>query len=116
MNYFRETLWFKKGLLDADLADEAARSGDGLATGAVDLLPVEDRYADDGSVSRADSKALSLNTGVTSKLRVIELVPPDGGSSVAALARDMKRGRMRTLAMLGASVAGLATLVATYLM
>ena len=115
MNNFRETLWFKKGLLDADLADEAARSGDGLATGAVDLLPVEDRYADDGSVSRADSTALGLNTGVTSKLRVIELGPPDEGS-VAALARDMTRGRSRTLAVLGASIAGLGTLLAFYVM
>jgi hypothetical protein len=113
MNKFRETLWFKKGLLDADLAHEAHRSGDGLATGAVDLLPVEDRYADDGSVSSADSAALSLRTGVTRKLEVIKGAPGKI-SSVSTLARDAKRGRGKLLAMLGASAAALALAVTLY--
>lgn len=48
MPKFRETLWFKKGLLDALAADL--------------LLPIEDRYIDDGSVTPADIEELSLNT------------------------------------------------------
>ena len=114
MNKFRETLWFKKGLLDADLAHEAHRSGDVLATGAADLLPVEDRYADDGSVSSADSAALSLRTGVTRKLQVIKGASPGEVSSFPALAREMKRHHHKVLAMFGASVAALAVVVTLY--
>lgn len=58
---FRETLWFKKGLLDADLASRATV---GEPT-SVDTLPIEDRYLDDGSVSSDDSLAFGLHTGNT---------------------------------------------------
>ena len=108
MANFRETLWFKKGLLDADLAHEAVRSGDSLAPGAVDLLPIEDRYLDDGSVSAADSAALSLGADVTRKLGVIQLGPIDDG------AHERKRRRTRAFAMVGASVAGLGAVLAIY--
>ena len=49
MGNFRETLWFKKGELDV----QAAQDPDGL--GAADLLPVEDRYADDGTLAATDT-------------------------------------------------------------
>jgi len=45
MANFRTTLWFKKGELDV----QAAQDPEG--PGAADLLPVEDRYLDDGSVA-----------------------------------------------------------------
>lgn len=45
MTRFRETLWFKKGLDDSEDSD---------------LLPIEDRYLDDGSVTPADVAQYSL--------------------------------------------------------
>ena len=99
-------MWFKKGLLDAELAQAAG--GDGLEVGAVDLLPVEDRYQDDGSVSGADSAALSLATGTTASIKTI--LPGDPGNGVDLLARDMRRGRRAIIAALGASVALIAVL------
>lgn len=43
---FRETLWFKIGFLDAE---------------ASTLLPIEDRYLDDGSLTEADVKEYSVS-------------------------------------------------------
>ena len=59
MGNFRETLWFKKGELDI----QAAQDPDGL--GAADLLPVEDRYADDGTLAPADTAAFGVQTALT---------------------------------------------------
>ncbi|MEJ7600281.1 MAG: hypothetical protein WKG01_20395 [Kofleriaceae bacterium] len=109
MANFRETLWFKKGLLDAELAQAAG--SDALEVGAVDLLPVEDRYQDDGSVSGADSAALSLATGTTVSIRTIPHGDP--GNGIEFLARDMKRGRHAVIAAIGASMA-LVAVIAIY--
>jgi hypothetical protein len=49
---FRETMWFKKGLLD-------------------DTMPIEDRYLDDGSLTPTDSRVFGLHTGTTQPLPVI---------------------------------------------
>jgi len=49
MARFRETLWFKKGLIDAEMPELA------------DQLPIEDRYLDDGSVTPVDVAQLSLH-------------------------------------------------------
>ena len=70
---FRETLWFKKGEQDAKVADEAVAAGDLLAPQAVDMLPIEDRYEDDGSVAATDSVAFGIHTGKT------EYMPKVGG-------------------------------------
>ncbi|NVB84783.1 MAG: hypothetical protein HOV81_40815 [Kofleriaceae bacterium] len=64
---FRETLWFKKGLLDADAASRASA---GEPT-AVDTLPIEDRYLDDGSLTARDSREFGLHTGTTQPLPTI---------------------------------------------
>jgi hypothetical protein len=48
MARFRETLWFKQGMLDAELPEQA------------DLLPIEDRYLDDGSLTTEDVTRFSL--------------------------------------------------------
>lgn len=64
---FRETLWFKKGLLDADAASRA--SADEPA--AADTLPIEDRYLDDGSITPSDSRQFGLHTGTTQPLPTI---------------------------------------------
>ncbi len=100
MANFRTTLWFKKGELDA----VAAQDPEGM--GAADLLPIEDRYADDGSVSGADRVAFSLATGqtqalelmkTTSEIEPVSAPPPE-------LVRELKRGRMRVLAAIGAAI------------
>ena|SRR5258706_8730571 len=107
---FRETLWFKKGLLDAEQASAPAAADDDLHPRAADLLPIEDRYVDDGSVSLEDSKQFSVHTGCTEFVPVIAAT----GTSVegvAPLVDDLKRGRRTALALIGASMTVLAILV-----
>ena len=117
MNKFRVTLWFKKGLLDADQADAAAAGDDALHPAASDLLPVEDRYADDGSITRDDRRQLSLETGHTQHLRVMPALHehaegPEAPSDVRVLVRDAKRGRGVVIAMMAASLAVMIGIVA----
>jgi hypothetical protein len=68
-NKFRETMWFKKGELDEAAAQAAAKA---VAEGKVedaadrsDSMPIEDRYADDGTLTRQDQERLSLRSGHT---------------------------------------------------
>lgn len=114
---FRETLWFKKGELDAREAARAAEGDDDLAPAAVDLLPVEDRYRDDGSLTRTDSYSFGVHTGTTTWLR-----QTDGasiGAAVAAYAerdmvQEMKRGTAIRLMLIGGGLLALAALVSTF--
>jgi hypothetical protein len=110
MAKFRETLWFKKGELDA----VAAQDPEG--PGAADLLPIEDRYGDDGSVSNADTAAFGVRSGQTQSLdmltqtRRVEVVeasapPPD-------VIAHLKAGRLPVIAAIAASV--LAMVAAVY--
>jgi serine/threonine-protein kinase len=68
---FRETLWFKQGDVEQLVADAKAKAqAAGKGTGEVpvmpeDARPLEDRYADDGSVTVEDRKKFSLRTGGT---------------------------------------------------
>jgi hypothetical protein len=95
---FRATLWFKKGDLDASMAATAATSGDDLAPAAVDLMPVEDRYLDDGTVTAADTEVYGLHIGGTRALpRVAGAVALTGEGDVAVLVRDIKRGRIAAI-------------------
>jgi hypothetical protein len=108
---FSVTLWFKKGELDAGQALEAAQGEDDLHPGAFDLLPIEDRYIDDGSVTAEDASAFSLR-GQTRAVPMIGAVTTGNpGDGIARLVRDMKRGRNRALAMVGASLLVVSTLV-----
>lgn len=100
MANFRTTLWFKKGELDAAAAHDAE------GPGAADLLPIEDRYADDGSVTRADTAAFSLATGHT---QALELMKETGqiepvSAPPPALISELKGGRMRVIAAIGAAI------------
>lgn len=107
---FRETLWFKKGeldALDAQATDDEVRP---------DVLPIEERYLDDGSVSGSDRVAFSVSTGTTSCLPVMvdEVASDDRGDDLRALVGEMKRGRRRVFAALGASVAAVTTVLLLY--
>jgi len=115
---FRETLWFLKGIKDQDAADEAAMSGDQLAVDAVDLMPIEDRYLDDGSVRPSLSEMYGVHTGATEYLALIPPPPDGGGTSLntKAIIGDLKRGRVRVIAAIGASAVAIVAVLAVYLL
>lgn len=110
---FRQTNWFKKGALDAEAAHEAAGQSDGLHPGASDLLPPEDRYLDDGSVTSDDSLAYSLRTGTTVAMPIAaKIVAVSAGDDVQQLMHDLKRSQRRATAfVVGAFAATLAAVV-----
>jgi serine/threonine protein kinase len=97
---FRETMWFKKGDLDAQAAqaaaEERARTGKVVDQDKADSLPMDERYKDDGSITRGDKEKYSLRTGATMMMQSV----PEGragerGSKVSedALIGEMKGGR-----------------------
>lgn len=114
---FRETLWFKKGDLDAAAAEEAARSGDGAAQDKVDSLPMEDRYKDDGSITSTDADRYSLRTGQTSSMPVMRDGPAASGSvSEADLIGELKGGRTKIFIAIGVAVVALVVIVLMFAM
>ncbi|HVK83500.1 MAG TPA: hypothetical protein VM513_05300 [Kofleriaceae bacterium] len=94
---FRITLWFKLGALAESVEAETEEAPSDT------LLPVEDRYLDDGSVTSADSKAFSLRSGRTQALALdtIALAPTEDDGALDHLVREMKRGRRTLVAALG---------------
>lgn len=99
MANFRTTLWFKKGELDA------AAAHDPEGPGAADLLPIEDRYADDGTVSGADRVAFSLATGSTQALdRIVAEEPHVASAPPRELIGQLKAGRLRVIAAIAGTV------------
>jgi hypothetical protein len=109
---FRDTLWFKKGAQD-DRARQAEARGEAEPADVPDQLPVEDRYLDDGSITREDSLAFSVHTGRTQAVPRLTTTAPERKTSVPvdALVRELTWSR-RQLAMIGASVAAIVALVA----
>src|SRR5262249_17807696 len=115
---FRETMWFKKGDLDAQAAqaaaEERARTGKEVATDKADSLPIDERYKDDGSISRTDKEKYSLRTGGAMIMQRVEGVPHARLTEVSedALIGEMKKGRSFVLiAILIAIVAVVAIVV-----
>jgi len=115
---FRETMWFKKGDLDAQAAttaaEERARTGKDAAPDKADSLPMDERYKDDGSISRGDKEKYSLRTGGTQMMSAVQDPRNRGGAgestsgskvSEDALIGEMKGGRTKYIAI------GLAVLV-----
>lgn len=92
---FRETMWFKKGELDAAAAEEAAATGDANAVGKADLLPIDERYTDDGSINQSDADKYSLRTGATSMMQAQRggATGTQGTVSERELVSEMKGGR-----------------------
>jgi hypothetical protein len=115
---FRETMWFKKGDLDAAAAEaaaeEAKKGGDPIASDKADSMPVEDRYNDDGSISRGDAEKYSLKTGATSMMPAISeksLAGASGKVSEDELIGEMRGGRGKILALVAVGVIGIIVLV-----
>ncbi|MDX2089483.1 MAG: serine/threonine-protein kinase [Kofleriaceae bacterium] len=98
---FRETMWFKKGDLDAQAAvaaaEERERTGKDAVKDKADSMPIDQRYEDDGSISRGDKEKYSLRTGATQMMTAIKEDPKASGSiakvSEDALIGEMKGGR-----------------------
>jgi hypothetical protein len=94
---FRETMWFKKGELDAAAAAEAAKQkpSELPAPDKADALPMEDRYTDDGSISDDDRGKFSLRTGHTQQMAAMrpDQIPrqsKSGAPAVDELVGEMK--------------------------
>jgi hypothetical protein len=98
---FRETMWFKKGELDAAAAEaaaaERARTGKEVDRDKADSLPMDERYKDDGSLSNTDQHRYSLKTGGTNMMPTIRDASADGSGEVSEneLINEMKAGRVK---------------------
>lgn len=112
---FRETMWFKKGDMDAAAAvaaaEEHAATGKAVDTDKADSLPIDERYKDDGSISRGDKEKYSLRTGATQMMMVVKDPNAGGNVSEDALVAEMKGGRGKILALVIAVLVGIAALV-----
>lgn len=79
-------MWFKKG---HELEARTAEGEEVLPTS--NLRPIEDAYLDDGSVTREDHQAYSLQTGSTQPIERDPAGKPVG--DVDLLVRDLVSGR-----------------------
>ncbi len=118
---FRETMWFKKGDLDTkaavDAADERARTGKDVDKDKADSLPMDERYKDDGSITRGDKDKYSLRTGATQMMQALRpdgRSGPDAGQSMNKVSEDALIGEMkggRSKIILGIVVAVVAVIL-----
>jgi hypothetical protein len=126
MSKFRETNWFKRGELVADIEEQEGGNTE---------LPIEDRYLDQGTTSREDSKMFGIHTGVTTQLPriskpLLERYPatttghdPEYASTVIAcdprsvpelqrMIAELKQRNRTIMAMCGAALVGLVAFAA----
>ena len=112
---FRETMWFKKGELDAQAAqaaaEEHAKTGKLATADRADLLPIDVRYDDDGSLSRSDKEKYSLKTGATAMTAAVRDPGMSGRVSEDALIGEMKGGRNLVFAVIAIGLAAVALIV-----
>lgn len=120
---FRETLWFKQGDVEQMVAAAKAKmqaagqppAQEAAETGS-DSRALEDRYADDGSVTVEDRKKFSLRTGSAS------IAMPAAAANVPGEKMDEKEmvgeisGGRRTLILIIAAVVILALVVVVAMM
>ena len=107
---FRETMWFKKGELDVQAAEAAA--AEHAKTGndgndKADQMPIDERYKDDGTLSRSDKEKYSLRTGATMMIAAVR----DSGAhnslgkvSEDALIDEMKGGRNKIFVLIAVAL------------
>ncbi len=115
---FRETMWFKKGDLDTkaavDAADERARTGKDVDKDKADSLPMDERYKDDGSITRGDKDKYSLRTGATQMMQALRPDASTAGQSMNKVSEDALIGEMkggRSKIILGIVVAVVAVIL-----
>ncbi len=113
---FRETMWFKKGELDAQAAEKAAeerKSGKEAASDKADSLPIDERYKDDGSITRGDKDKYSLRTGGTQMMAAVKDPKSQNISKVSedALIGQMKGGRNMIFLFIGIGVLAVGTII-----
>ncbi len=110
---FRETLWFKKGDVEQMVAEAKAKAaaakggkpdaGEAEIPGE-DARPLEDRYADDGSVSLDDRKKFSLRTGGTATaMPAVGASIPGERMSESEMLNEIGGGK-KTIILIGAVV------------
>lgn len=113
---FRETMWFKKGELDAAAAEAAAvereRTGKDVDRDKADSLPMDERYKDDGSISHGDKDKYSLKTGGTQMMPALRDKTDGGKVSEDQLINEMKAGRGKYIVAVILSVIAIGVLVA----
>lgn len=116
---FRETMWFKKGELDAQAAqaaaEERAKTGKDASADKADSLPIDERYKDDGSLSRSDKEKYSLRTGATMMTTAIRDSGGHTGTSSKvsedALIDEMKGGRNKIFALIAVGVVAIVLII-----
>lgn len=112
---FRETMWFKKGQLDAEAAERAKSSdGESVDSDKADEMPMEDRYADDGSLSHEDKHKFSLRTGHTEMMPSLDQ-PVSGGVTEDELMREIQGGRGKWIALIAGGAVLLIVLLVVFL-
>ena len=111
---FRETLWFKRGELDAEREATMTETADDEPSAV--MLPIEDRYLDDGSVSATDTATFGLHVGGSQYVPVLRVEGEPDAHVVNALVNEMKRGRRKVLATMGASFVAAGALIFMYFM
>jgi hypothetical protein len=103
--------------MDAQAAHEAAehhaRTGD-VVHDKSDMLPIDERYKDDGTVSRVDKEKYSLRTGATVSTAAVR--DPSSASmshriSEDALIGEMKGGRKVVLALIAIGIVAVILIV-----
>jgi hypothetical protein len=114
---FRETMWFKKGDLDAQAAvaaaEERARTGKDAADKA-DSKAMDERYNDDGTITRGDAEKYSLRTGATQMMPSLkDKVGGKASQSLSKVSEDELIGEMKGLPkwIIGAIVGGVLAIV-----
>lgn len=108
---FRETLWFKKGALDAEAAAKAAQAAakgqDVLAKS--DNLDADQRYIDDGSITSSDRAKFSVRSSTNSISPQNRTRRGTDGTSADSIVGEMKSGRMKYVVI---AVVGILALIA----
>ncbi|MEJ7600531.1 MAG: hypothetical protein WKG01_21665 [Kofleriaceae bacterium] len=91
-------MWFKKGELDAQAAqaaaEERAQTGKEVSVDKADSMPIDERYKDDGSITRGDKEKYSLRTGATQMMSSVK-DPSEAGASMAKVSEDALIGEMK---------------------
>jgi hypothetical protein len=115
---FRETMWFKKGDLDAQAAiaaaEERARTGKDVASDKADSKPIDERYNDDGSITRGDKEKYSLRTGSTMMMNSLDKKNPSASLNKVSedeLIGEMKGGRTGVIIAIVLALAAIAAIV-----